>query len=73
MKSTNFDYSKTRIDRAGELLKSKSGSEDDTAKALDILSSWRAYHAIPLNVFAKLLRQRIQRINDRAVVAQRLK
>lgn len=73
MKSAELEYSKTKIDRAGEMLKNKSGSVEDIANALNILSSWRAYHAMPLDTFATVLRQRIQKISEHAVVAQRLK
>ncbi len=73
MKPTAFEYSKTKIDQAGEQLKNKSGSDDDITNALDVLSSWRAYHAIPLDTFATVLRQRSQKISAHAVVAQRLK
>ena len=73
MKTVNYDDSKTKIDRAGELLKSKSGSDDDIANAFNILSRWRAYHAKPLDTFATVLRQRSQKISAHAVVAQRLK
>lgn len=73
MKPALFEYSKTRIDRAGELLKEKSGSDEDVASALDILSSWRAFHAVPLDTFATVLRQRSQKISANVVVAQRLK
>lgn len=73
MKSTELKYSKTRIDRAGEVLKNEASIAEDVAQALDILSSWRAYHAMPLDTFASVLRQRIQKINTHAVVAQRLK
>jgi len=73
MKSTELEYSKTKIDRAGELLKSKKGSEDEIAKALEVLSNWRAYHAAPLDMFATVLRERTQKISKNAVVAQRLK
>jgi len=73
MKSPELEYSKTKIDRAGELLKNKASTDYDITKALDILSSWRAYHAVPLDIFATVLRQRIQKISDHAIVAQRLK
>lgn len=73
MKSSEVRYSKTRVDRAGELLKNKSSSAGGIAAALEVLSNWRAYHAIPLDNFATLLRQRTQKINTNAVVAQRLK
>lgn len=73
MKSAVLEYSKTKIDRAGELLKNRVGSADETANALETLSNWRAYHAMPLDTFAKVLKERIQKISDNAVVAQRLK
>ncbi len=73
MKSAVLEYSKTKIDRAGELLKNRAGSDAEIANALETLSSWRAYHAMPLDTFAKVLRERIQKIHGNAVVAQRLK
>jgi putative GTP pyrophosphokinase len=73
MKPALYEYSKTKIDQAGEHLKNKSGSDGAIANALEILSSWRAYHAKPLDTFATVLRQRSQKITAHAVVAQRLK
>jgi len=73
MKSTALEISKTKIDKAGELLKNKTGSSKDIANALGVLSTWRAYHAMPLDTFATVLRQRIPKITNQAVVAQRLK
>ena len=73
MKSAGLQYSKTKIDRAGELLKNGNASEAEIANALEVLSNWRAYHAMPLDTFAKVLRERTQKISDQAFVAQRLK
>lgn len=73
MKSSALKYSKTKIDRAGELLKNNSGSSEEMTASFDILSNWRAYHAMPLDTFAKVLRERSQRISVNAFVAQRLK
>jgi putative GTP pyrophosphokinase len=73
MNSIELEYSKTKIDRAGETLKNAASTKEDIANALEVLSSWRAYHATPLDAFAKVLRQRSQKISDNAVVAQRLK
>ncbi|MBK7889615.1 MAG: RelA/SpoT domain-containing protein [Bdellovibrionales bacterium] len=66
-------FSKTKIDRAGELLKSRAGSSDEISHALEVLSSWRAYHAVPLDTFATMLRKRIPKVSKDAIVAQRLK
>ncbi len=73
MNLIKLGYSKAKIDRAGETLKNAASTKEDIANALEVLSSWRAYHAIPLDAFAKVLRQRSQKISDNAVVAQRLK
>ncbi len=73
MKSAVLEYSKTKIYRAGELLKNGNASENDIVNALEVLSNWRVYHAMPLDTFAKVLRERTQKISDQAFVAQRLK
>lgn len=73
MKSAELIYSKSKIDKAGELLKSKSDSDKEIIQALNVLSNWRAVHAMPLDTFAKVLKTRAQRISDEAVIAQRLK
>lgn len=51
----------------------EASAAEDIAKALDVLSSWRAYHALPLDSFATVLRQRVQKMSVQAFVAQRLK
>jgi hypothetical protein len=63
--------SKGQVDRAGKLLRAglNAASED----AYSILSSWRAFHAYPLNAVATTLRNRALVIDANAVVAQRLK
>lgn len=43
MKSAELKQSKTKIDQAGEALKNKTSRSEDIAKALEILSGWRAY------------------------------
>lgn len=73
MKSVELRYSKSKIDRAGELLKRGPDASTEMTQALDILSNWRAIHAIPLDTFAKVLKTRAQKISDKAIVAQRLK
>ncbi len=73
MSSADLKYSKSKIDQVGEILKNKDGIAEDIANALDVLSSWRAYHALPLDSFAALLRQRVQKMSVQAIVAQRLK
>lgn len=73
MKSVELLYSKTKIDKAGEILKSKSIINGEKLSALEVLSNWRAFHAVPLDTFAKVLKARAQKIQNNAIVAQRLK
>lgn len=40
MSSSGLTYSKSKIDKAGELLKNKSISDNEKNLALDILSYW---------------------------------
>lgn len=65
--------SKSKIDRAGELLKNEAATDAEVATALKTLSAWRAYHAVPLGAFAKVLRERSQKVCAQPTVAQRLK
>ncbi len=73
MKSVQLNYSKSKIDKAGEFLKGGLASGDETIQALEILSNWRAAHAMPLDTFAKVLKMRAEKISTDAIVAQRLK
>ncbi len=73
MKSVHLSYSKSKIDKAGELLKGGLSSNDETIQALEILSNWRAVHAMPLDTFAKVLKTRAEKISADAIIAQRLK
>ncbi|MBC7420961.1 MAG: hypothetical protein H7328_09560 [Bdellovibrio sp.] len=46
MRSVELLCSETKIDKAGELLKSKSVSSVEKLQALEILFNWRAIHTI---------------------------
>jgi hypothetical protein len=75
MKPILLKFSKTKIDKAGESLKTSSALGNDSNEALEILSGWRAFHAVPLNIFATALRERIKKTCKTSgwIVAQRLK
>ena len=75
MKAVELKYSKSKVDKAGEILKEKGLSINEVNAALDVLSNWRAFHAIPLDTFAKILKSRVKKISksENAIVAQRLK
>ena len=75
MKAVKLKYSKSTIDKAGEVLKKKHLSSDEIQTSLKIISNWRAYHAMPLDIFAKVLRTRVKTVdqNSSTIVVQRLK
>lgn len=66
------NYSKSEINRAGaDLVSNKVGTEKYD-KALEVVNSWRASHAYPINTFVSTLRKKVRKISD-PIVAQRLK
>lgn len=73
MKSVELKYSKSKIDKAGEILKNNAGPGKEMVQALDVLSNWRDVHALSLDTFAKVLKTRVQKISSKAIIAQRLK
>lgn len=75
MKVVELKYSKSKVDKAGEILKGASLKNSEADHALDVLSNWRAFHAMPLDTFAKVLKTRVKKIsqNKNVIVAQRLK
>lgn len=74
MEVVELKYSKSKIDKAGEVLKKVDLKTADTDDALDVLSNWRAFHAMPLDTFAKVLKTRVKKISEsNFIVAQRLK
>lgn len=75
MKIVELQFSKSKIDKAGETLKKKQIKKKEVEESLEVLSNWRAYHVITLDTFAKVLRTRAKKIslNFNTIVAQRLK
>lgn len=72
MSKIEFEYSKAAVNRAGTTLLS-SDSEEDILKAKLILDNWRACHVAPLNSFQTSLRLSLKKIDEDALVSQRLK
>jgi ppGpp synthetase/RelA/SpoT-type nucleotidyltranferase len=67
-------YSKGQINRAGEILiASDRYSSKDQQWADSVLANWRACHGYPINTFQATLRQKLELIDNNAIVAQRLK
>lgn len=66
-------YSKSRIDRAGQTLVSQNPDPQALSAALDIVNNWRSCHAFPLNTFQNGLRRVARQVDEHPLVAQRIK
>lgn len=70
-------YSREDIDRAGELLAEVDpddlGEIPEHDEALEIVKNWKSAHSFPLNSFQNTLRQRCRKVDEKAIVVQRLK
>jgi len=71
-------YSKAQIDRAGNalrkyMLSELNNEELDFNEALNIIFNWRAAHSYVVNTFNATLREKIKRIDPKALIAQRIK
>src|SRR3989338_6474320 len=66
-------YGKAKVDRAGHILMNKDSTEEAKEEALTILNNWRSSHGYPMNTFQARLRQMSKKVDDNALVVQRLK
>lgn len=76
MSFTQPNFSKGQINRAGNILIDPLATAAQKETALELINHWRACHAYPINTFQATLRgrvSRVSRINDRPLVATRLK
>ena len=67
------EFSKSKTDLAGDVLRNPKESEENKIKALEILSNWRASHSYPMHIFKKRLKRVSEKIDKHALSAQRLK
>lgn len=67
------EFSKKQINRAGEILISDDASSSDRLFADQVLTNYRAAHGYPINTFQATLRSKLKSIDEKAIVAQRLK
>lgn len=72
-------FSRSQVANAGGLLTKISPDSGDLKdidawlQAYEVLANWRACHGYPINTFQATLRTRLKKIDDKALVAQRLK
>lgn len=66
-------YTKSQVNRAGEVLISPSPESADLDHALAVINNWRSSHSFPLNTFQLTLRKKAREVDSDALIAQRLK
>ncbi len=66
-------YSKSQVNRAGNILCGKDFDLDTWWWAYEVLGNWRSCHGYPINTFQATLRSKLKSIDTSAIVAQRLK
>src|SRR4051794_19466389 len=68
-------FTKSQVSRAGKILTLpfEELSIESWLWVSDVLSNWRACHGYPINTFQSTLRDKLEKIDPDALVAQRLK
>jgi hypothetical protein len=70
---TKPEFSRGRVNDAGDLLAGTDPSPDQINLALAVLNNWRSSHSFPLNTIQMGLRGKAQSVYASALVVQRLK
>ena len=66
-------FSHEAVDAAGVALVDPTSSDGDVTLSKVIVNNWRSSHHYPLNTFQMALRARARSVDDRSIVAQRIK
>lgn len=66
-------YSRKKVDAAGEVFASDEPDYEELNEALGIINNWRSSHSRPLYTFRLGLRRHAERVDSTALVAQRIK
>jgi len=66
-------HSRNQVNRAGQTLCTETPNTYEYKRATVVLSNWRSCHAYPVNTFQATLRSKLEKIDPKAIVAQRLK
>lgn len=67
------EHTKPEINKAGKILIDPNATKEARSQALIVLTNWRACHGYPVNTFQKTLRDKLKKMGNSALVAQRLK
>lgn len=71
MSTIEFKYTKGAVNRAGNILLAPDSEGQIEAK--DVLDNWRSCHVSPLNSFQRSLILKLNKVDENALVSQRLK
>lgn len=66
-------HPRSTVDKAGKVIVDPACPESDKAAAEQIVNNWRSSHSFPLNTIQNGLRKRVQSIDNKSIVAQRIK
>lgn len=66
-------YSKSKVNQAGETLNDLNEKLVPKLEALEVINNWRSSHNFPLNTFQIGLRQHSKQVDAASIVAQRIK
>jgi hypothetical protein len=70
---TKPEYSRSAVKRAGKVLVTHGVGSHDLYEAIQVINNWRSAHGYALNSLTVLLRDNAQKVDDAAVIVQRLK
>ena len=66
-------YSRTQVDRAGDVLINDNHDPAEIYQAFQVINNWRAAHQYPLNTFQMTLRRRSKKFSKSPMISQRIK
>ena len=66
-------YSKTEINKAGDILRKRDSTEEKINEAFEKLSYWREIHYYPTKIFKRRLEKTSKLIDPKSIVSSRLK
>ncbi len=67
------EYSKSKVDHAGEILINNASSPEEKIEAMGILDNWRASHSYPMHIFQTRLFMYSKQLDQNSIIAQRFK
>ena len=73
MKFEKPKYSKSKADKAGEILANKGLTLEQKNEAIEVLFNWRASHNYPLQILRNKLRRESLKIDPNSITVKRLK